>query len=49
MSGEKFTIYMDDELKKQLKKAAIDEGKSASHIISRLVKQYLQNKKMKPK
>lgn len=43
MPGEKFTIYMDVELKKKLKKRAIDEGRSASEIITELVKNYLNN------
>lgn len=49
MAGEKFTIYMDSELKKVLKKVAIDEDRSASEIITELVKEYLNNKKVIPK
>lgn len=45
MSGEKFTIYMDSELKKMLKKLAIDENRSASEIITELVKEYLEKKR----
>jgi transcriptional regulator with XRE-family HTH domain len=45
MAGEKFTIYMDEQLKKELKKAAIDESRSASEIITDLVKGYLKRKK----
>lgn len=45
MAGEKFTIYMDSELKKRLKKRAIDEGRSSSEIISELVGEYLKHKK----
>jgi metal-responsive CopG/Arc/MetJ family transcriptional regulator len=45
MAGEKFTIYMDEQLKKNLKKAAIDENRSASEIISELVTDYLKKKK----
>jgi predicted transcriptional regulator len=47
MPGEKFTIYMDDELKRRLKKVAIDEKKSASEIITKLVIEYLNNKTKK--
>jgi metal-responsive CopG/Arc/MetJ family transcriptional regulator len=45
MPGEKFTIYMDIELKKELKKTAIDEGTNASAIITELVIKYLNEKK----
>lgn len=44
MAGEKFTIYMEEQLKKDLKKAAIDENRSASEIISELVTDYLKKK-----
>jgi DNA-binding XRE family transcriptional regulator len=47
MAGEKFTIYMDEDLKKTLKKVAIDQKTSASEIISRLVIEYLNNIKSK--
>jgi metal-responsive CopG/Arc/MetJ family transcriptional regulator len=47
MAGEKFTIYMDEELKKTLKKVAIDQKTSASEIISRLVIKYLNDIKSK--
>ena len=45
MPGEKFTIYMDNKLKKELKKIAIDENKSSSGIISELVQEYILHKK----
>lgn len=46
MAGEKFTIYIDGEIKKVLKKIAIDENTSSSAIIENLVKGYiLEHKK----
>lgn len=47
LAGEKFTIYMDADLKKTLRKVAVDEEKSASEIITELVKNYLKNKGIK--
>jgi len=45
LAGEKFTIYIEENLKKELKKRAIDENTSSSAIISELVKEYLQKKR----
>ena len=45
VAGQKFTIYMDSSLIKDLKKIAIDKDTSASQIISELVNEYVKREK----
>lgn len=45
MPTESFNISMDSELKKELKKIAIDENTTPSAIITKLVLEYIQKKK----
>ena len=42
MPGRKFTIYLDEELIKLLKKKAIDEDTSVSKILNTLGWEYVQ-------
>lgn len=45
MAGQKLTIYMEPDIIKELKKAAIDEEKSLSKLLSELAIEYLKSKK----
>lgn len=45
MTSENFNIYIDRELKKELKKIAIDKDTSASEIITELVRDYLEKER----
>ncbi|UZQ49888.1 hypothetical protein [Clostridium kluyveri] len=47
MAGQKFTIYMDPNLIKKLKKIAIDKDTSVSRILSKLAIEYLKEEKSK--
>ena len=45
MVGKRVNIYLDEELTKQSKKAAIDIDLSLSALIRKLLREYLSNKK----
>lgn len=47
MAGQKFTIYMEPNLIKDLKKIAIDKDTSVSKILSKLAIEYLKKEKSK--
>ena len=45
----RFGVYLDLETRKELLKAAIDEGVSATQLVEQLIRQFLAQRKRQPK
>lgn len=46
MAGKKVNLFLDEDLIKEGKKLAVDEETSLSQIVSNLLRDYIQRKKL---